>query len=506
MPFNAVFSWLMKKRTHQIDLFRKYPYEVQKEKFDELIGMGQYTYWGKKYHYNSIESYSDYRERVPISTYEDLQPLIDRIYKGEQNLLWPTDIRWFAKSSGTTAGKSKMIPVSQEAVEDCHYKAGKDLLALYVKENLDTRVYTGKTFVVGGSGQLNENRSDGYSGDLSAILMNNLPLWVEARRIPNLSIALMDDWEEKIEKLAAATMNKNVSVISGVPSWMLIILKRIVELKGADNILDVWPNLELFMHGGVNFDPYRTQFEKLIPTFRMKYWETYNASEGFFGIQESNDARDLLLMLDYGIFYEFIPVSQIHEEQPKTLTIEDVKVGEQYALVISTNAGLWRYKIGDTIEFTSVNPYKIRVTGRTKHFINAFGEELIIDNAEKGLNIACSATGAIINEYTACPVYMDDNSGGGHEWLIEFEKDPHDFESFVDHLDKALMELNSDYEAKRSYADNLQRPIVRRMSKGTFYNWMKSRGKLGGQHKVPRLANDRKYVESILEMMVEHLA
>lgn len=505
MPFNSVFSWLMKKRLHRIDLFCKYPVEVQRELFEDLIQNGQYTQWGTKYNYRSIGTINDFRERVPISTYEDLKPHIDRIYRGEQNVLWPTEINFFAKSSGTTAGKSKLIPVSKEAIEDCHYEGGKDLLALFVRENEDTRVYTGNTLVVGGSGQESEFRSNAYYGDLSAIIMNNLPLWVKARRIPNLSIALMENWEEKIDQLAESTMNKNVSVLSGVPSWMLITIKRILEKKGVDNILEVWPNLELFMHGGVNFEPYRSQYEKLIPANGMRYFQTYNASEGFFGIQDQNNSEDMLLMLDYGIFYEFIPIESINDEQPKTVLLEEVEVGKNYALVITTNAGLWRYMIGDTLAFTETKPFRIRVTGRTKHFINAFGEELIIDNAEKGLKIACEATNAIIKEYTAGPIFMGDTSAGRHEWIIEFEREPNDKFSFDRILDNALMQLNSDYEAKRSFKGNLESPLIHSVESGTFYKWMKKRNKLGGQNKVPRLSNNRIYLNDILEMMGENI-
>lgn len=505
MPFNSVFSWLMKKRLHRIDLFLKHPSEVQNELIMNLVQKAQYTEWGVKYDYKSIKRINEFKSRVPISRYEDLKPVFDRIYRGEENLLWPGEMNFFAKSSGTTAGKSKLIPVSKEALEDCHFQGGKDLLAMYVRSNENSKVYAGNTLVVGGSGQECEYRSNAYYGDLSAIIMSNLPLWVQARRVPSLSIALMDDWEQKIDQLAESTMNKNVSVLSGVPSWMLIMIKRILEIKGVDSIAEVWPNLELFMHGGVNFEPYRKQYNALIPKKGMNYYQTYNASEGFFSIQDDNATDDMLLMLDYGIFYEFIPLDQIHDENPKTVLLDEVEVGKNYALVISTNAGLWRYLIGDTVCFTSKSPYKIRVTGRTKHFINAFGEELIIDNAEKGLKIACEKTNAIITEYTAGPIFMSDLAGGGHEWIVEFEEKPDCLNRFVEIFDKALMELNSDYEAKRSYKGNLAQPLIHSVEKGTFYKWMKGRNKLGGQNKVPRLANDRKYVDDILMMVQKNV-
>ncbi|MEM7162130.1 MAG: GH3 auxin-responsive promoter family protein [Bacteroidota bacterium] len=495
----------MKKRLHRIDLFLKHPSEVQNELIMNLVQKAQYTEWGVKYDYKSIKRINEFKSRVPISRYEDLKPVFDRIYRGEENLLWPGEMNFFAKSSGTTAGKSKLIPVSKEALEDCHFQGGKDLLAMYVRSNENSKVYAGNTLVVGGSGQECEYRSNAYYGDLSAIIMSNLPLWVQARRVPSLSIALMDDWEQKIDQLAESTMNKNVSVLSGVPSWMLIMIKRILEIKGVDSIAEVWPNLELFMHGGVNFEPYRKQYNALIPKKGMNYYQTYNASEGFFSIQDDNATDDMLLMLDYGIFYEFIPLDQIHDENPKTVLLDEVEVGKNYALVISTNAGLWRYLIGDTVCFTSKSPYKIRVTGRTKHFINAFGEELIIDNAEKGLKIACEKTNAIITEYTAGPIFMSDLAGGGHEWIVEFEEKPDCLNRFVEIFDKALMELNSDYEAKRSYKGNLAQPLIHSVEKGTFYKWMKGRNKLGGQNKVPRLANDRKYVDDILMMVQKNV-
>ncbi|KAF0204676.1 MAG: GH3 auxin-responsive [Bacteroidetes bacterium] len=496
---NSLISWFMKKRMHQIELFMKYPHDVQEEWFRKLMLSARGTEWGKKYGYSEIEHYRTFAERVPINEYDDLKPYIDRLRKGEQNLLWNSDIKWFAKSSGTTSDKSKFIPVSEEALEECHFKGGKDLLSIYCNNNPDTRIFTGKLLGMGGS-HFSDNRENGtFVGDVSAILMENLPAWVELIRTPELSIALMSEWEEKIEKIARITSKEDVTNITGVPSWTMVLLKRILEITGKSNIREVWPNLELFIHGGVSFTPYRNQFQKLIDG-PMNYLETYNASEGFFGIQDRNGADDMLLMLDYGIFYEFIPMNEHDQQETQPVTLEQVVTGTNYAILISTNAGLWRYKIGDTVTFTCTDPYRIRITGRTRNFINAFGEELIIDNAQKALERACLKTGAMLNEYTAAPVYFSEAGSGAHEWLIEFEKLPEDMGYFIEVFDNALKALNSDYEAKRYHNMILAEPIVRALPKGTFYNWMKQKNRLGGQFKVPRLANDRKYIDEILSI------
>lgn len=490
----------MKKRYHQIELFMKYPIEVQKEVFEKLLHRAETTEWGQKYGYVDIKSQEQFCQRVPLQTYEDLKPYMLRLKAGEQNLLWPTEINWFAKSSGTTADKSKFIPVSREALEECHYKGGKDLLALYNHTFPNNNLYSGKSLVMGGSSSINELRKDSYYGDLSAIIINNLPFWAEFKRIPERSIALMDKWEEKIEVMARSVMYEDVTNMAGVPSWTLVLLKRILEITGKANIAEVWPNLELFIHGGVSFEPYRKQFEAIIPKRDMHYYESYNASEGYFGIQDLPDRNDMLLMLDYGIYYEFIPVAQAQEDQPQTIGLADVEIGENYEMVISTNGGLWRYRLGDTVEFTTKYPFRIRVSGRTKHFINAFGEELIIDNAERALAQACEKNACAIADYTAGPIYMSENRGGGHEWLIEFEKPPASLKNFTADLDHALKALNSDYEAKRTGDLSLGPPWVRAVPEGTFYNWLKAKGKLGGQNKVPRLANNRDFVDKIVEM------
>ncbi len=464
----------------------------------KLIAAARYTEWGRKYDYASVKNYREFIERVPLQDYESLKPCINRIKQGEQNILWPTEIKWFAKSSGTTNDKSKFIPVSEEALEECHFKGGKDLLSIYCNNHPETKLFNGKILSLGGSHKINSFSNDSFYGDLSAILIQNLPFWIELFRTPGMAIALMDEWEEKIDRMARITMAEDVTNISGVPSWTLVLLRKILAISGKNNLLEVWPNLELFIHGAVNFTPYREQFQKLIPKNDMHYYETYNASEGFFGIQDQSGSDEMLLMLDYGIFYEFIEADELTGSHPKTYSLNEVEINKNYAMVISTNAGLWRYIIGDTVMFTSLKPHRIRITGRTANFINAFGEELVIDNAEKAIAEACRITGSSVKDYTASPVYFSDSENGAHEWLIEFEKCPLDLEDFAASLDTALKQLNSDYEAKRYHDMALRKPVIRKLEQDTFYKWLKSKNKLGGQHKVPRLANHRKYVDEIL--------
>jgi len=492
-------GWIIKKRMHQIELFMKYPCEVQEELLRKLISTAEHTQWGEHFDYQSIDNFKTFSERVPVVTYDQLQPQVERIMKGEQNILWPTEIKWFAKSSGTTSNRSKFIPVSMESLEECHFKGGKDLLSIYFNNNPDALLFNGKLLSLGGSHSINAFHNESYYGDLSAILIQNLPFWVQIMRTPEMNIALMDKWDEKIERMAQETIKENVTNISGVPSWTLVLLKRILEITGKKTIAEVWPGLELFVHGVVNFTPYREQFKQIIGK-HIQYLETYNASEGFFGIQDRNDSDEMLLMLDYGIYYEFIPQKHWHEENPKTLTLSEVQIGEQYALVITTNAGLWRYKIGDTIQFTSISPYRIKISGRTAHFINAFGEELVIDNAEKAITEAGKRTGATVREFTAAPVYFGNKNNGAHEWLIEFSHEPENLDEFTMALDEELKKVNSDYEAKRFKDITLNKPIVHKMPVNTFYKWLEKNKKLGGQHKVPRLANHRKFVDEILNV------
>ncbi len=493
----------MKKRIHQIELFMKYPHEVQNEWLENLLSQGRDTEYGKKFGFKNISNYRQYKENVPIVAYEELFPYIDRLLKGEQGILWPSEIKWFAKSSGTTNSRSKFIPVSQEAIEDCHFKGGKDLLSIYFNNHPKAQMFDGKGLVIGGSQQLNQfdKSSQSYYGDVSAVLLKNMPWWAQMAKTPSLDIALMEDWEPKIEKMIEVTKNENVTNISGVPTWTFVLMERILEETGAKNILEVWPNLEAFFHGAVSFTPYRDLFKKLIPSDSMIYMETYNASEGFFGIQDTSNDDEFLLMMDYGIFYEFIPMDQWDSDNPKTLELDEVEVGQNYALVITTNAGLWRYKIGDTIKFTSTSPFRIKISGRTKHFINAFGEELIIENAEEAIAEACRKTQASIDNFTAGPLFLTEGKQGAHEWIIEFVNDPDDVDRFKQILDEKLREINSDYDAKRQKDIALKAPIIHVAQKDTFYRWMKQRGKLGGQNKVPRLANDREYLDQLLKFI-----
>jgi hypothetical protein len=493
----SIVNWLNVKRINQIELFKKYPFETQQETLYRLLAKASSTEWGEKFNYSSITSIREYQSRFPVQTYEDIIPYVERLRKGESNLLWPGEIKWFAKSSGTTSTKSKFIPMSREALEDCHYRAGKDILIIYSLQRPETRIFSGKSLTLGGSHKINQFSNDSLYGDLSAILIENAPSWVEIIRTPKQKIALLEDFEEKLELITKSTINENVVSISGVPSWYLVLIKQILAFTGKSNLLDVWPNLEVFFHGGISFAPYRDQFKKLIDGKQMGYMETYNASEGFFGIQDDPGSSDMLLMLDYGIFYEFIPADKINSGSPPVYTIGEVEKGVNYAMVISTNGGLWRYMMGDTIVFTGLNPYKIKISGRTKHHINVFGEEVIIDNADSAIEKACKSTSAVITEYTAGPVFMNTSSKGSHEWIIEFEKEPSDLNQFIEILDHALKSVNSDYEAKRYKDLNLVKPVVRSVPAGTFNKWLKTRNKLGGQNKVPRLSNTREYIEDL---------
>jgi hypothetical protein len=502
MPLlNSVINWINFKRNYQIQLYREHPNDIQKETLLNLLRRAKDTTWGKKYNYGEIRAVETFQQSVPLQTYDEIKPWVDRLREGEPDLLWPGDVKWFAKSSGTTSDKSKFIPVTKEALEDCHLRGPKDVFAIYIKNYPETKVLWGKTLTLGGSHKINNFSNNSYYGDLSAILIENVPFWTDFIRIPPAEIALIEEFEEKMEQIIDTSLDQNVTSLAGVPSWFLVLLKRILEKTGKNNILEVWPNLEVFTHGGVNFEPYREQYKKLIPSENMHYMETYNASEGFFAIQDDPARHEMLLMLDYGVYYEFIPMSEFGTGNPRVLTLEEVELDENYALVISTNAGLWRYIIGDTIQFTSKKPYRLKITGRTKHFINAFGEEVIVDNAENALQKACRKTGAIISEYTAGPVFMGDNQKGAHQWIIEFEKEPDDKNKFARILDESLKELNSDYEAKRYKDLTLEMLHLIVAPKGTFYQWMKSRGKIGGQNKIPRLSNDRKYLDDLLKLL-----
>ena len=496
---NSVASWFLKKRIHQIELFLKYPNEVQEELLLQLVKTSENTQVGKQYGFESIHSYRTFAERVPVSTYEILEPLISKSRLGESNIFWPTPIKWFAKSSGTTNAKSKFIPVSNEALENCHYKASKDLLSLYLNNNEDSQMFTGKSLRLGGSKELYEENNT-FFGDLSAILIENMPLWAEFSSTPSNKVSLMTNWDAKIAAIVAETRNENVTSFAGVPSWMLVLLNKILEESGKENLLEIWPNVEVYFHGGVSFDPYREQYKKILPSPNFQFYEIYNASEGFFAIQDRNNSSDLLLMLDYGIFYEFIQMDTYDAEIQKIVRLLDVEINVNYAIIITTNAGLWRYQVGDTVRFTSIHPYRIRVTGRTKHHINVFGEELIIENADAAISKACKSTNSEVVDYTVAPIFMEGKSKGGHEWLIEFRTPPANQNHFNEVLDQTLQEHNSDYEAKRHNNMTLNPPKIHVANRNIFHDWLKKQDKLGGQNKVPRLSNQRTYLEQLLEL------
>lgn len=498
MNITKIISKTFNSRLKEIELYASRAGDLQHSVLQRLVNEASQTEWGKKYDYQSIKDYDTFKKRLPIQTYEEVKPYIERLRKGEQNLLWPSEIRWFAKSSGTTNDKSKFLPVSKEALKDIHYKGGKDAVALYFRTNPNSRFFSGKGLILGGSHSPNLSSNRSLVGDLSAILIQNVNPLVNLVRVPSKRIALMSEWESKIEAITNSIISTNVTNLSGVPSWMLVIIKRILEKTGKQSLEEVWPNLEVFFHGGVAFTPYREQYKQVIRSPKMHYVETYNASEGYFGTQDDLADPSMLLMIDYGIFYEFIPLEEVGKEDPKVYCLEEIELNKNYALVISTSCGLWRYMIGDTVKFTGKNPYKFVITGRTKHFINAFGEEIIVDNAEKGLAKACAETGAQICEYSAAPVFMDENAKCRHQWLIEFAQMPDSIEKFAAILDATLKEVNSDYEAKRWKDIALQPLEVIVARPGLFHDWLAEKGKLGGQHKVPRLSNTREYIEAML--------
>lgn len=498
MNITKIISKAFDPRLKQIDLYTDQAGEIQQRVLSRLINRAARTAWGQKYDYASIRDYEDFRNRLPIQTYEEVKPYVERLLTGEQNLLWPSEIRWFAKSSGTTNDKSKFLPVSKEALEDTHYRGGKDAAALYFRMNPDSHFFSGKGLILGGSHTPNLSSSHSLVGDLSAILIQNVSPLINFVRVPSKKIALMSEWETKIEAIIESTLSTNVTSLSGVPSWMLVLIKQILKKTGKQTLEEVWPNLEVFFHGGVAFTPYREQYKQVIQSSKMHYVETYNASEGYFGTQSDFSDPAMLLMIDYGIFYEFIPLEEVGTANPKAYCLEEVELNKNYAMVISTSSGLWRYMIGDTVKFTSKNPYKFIITGRTKHFINAFGEELIVDNAEKGLATACAATGAQVSEYSAAPVFMDEHAKCRHQWLIEFAKMPDSLGNFAAILDATLKEINSDYEAKRWKNIALQPLEIIVARPKLFHDWLAEKGKLGGQHKIPRLSNTREYIETML--------
>lgn len=501
MVSTKLIGKLFVSRQREIDRYAKGAEAIQEHVFRKLIQTAAATEWGKKYNYANIHTYTDF-QRVPIQQYDDVKGYVDRMRHGEKNILWPGQVVWYAKSSGTTNDKSKFIPVSKDGLRHIHYKGGTDAVALYLRSNPQSNFFSGKGLILGGSHSPNYNLKDSLVGDLSAILIQNINPLVNFIRVPSKEIALLSEFEEKVERIAETTIHENVTNLSGVPSWMLAVIKRILEKTGAKHLNEIWPNLEVFFHGGVCFTPYREQYKQLITSDKMHYMETYNASEGFFGLQSDLDDPAMLLMLDYDVFYEFIPLEKIDNPAPAIIPLADVEIGKNYAMVISTSCGLWRYIIGDTVKFTQKSPYKFVISGRTKHFINAFGEELMVDNAEKGLACACAATGAQVLEYSAAPVFMDANAKCRHQWLIEFSTMPGSLENFRHTLDKALQDINSDYEAKRHKDITLQELEIIVARPNLFHDWLKQKGKLGGQHKIPRLSNNRDYIEEMLKLNI----
>lgn len=498
MPWiTKIVSLYFTSRRKQIERFMTEPAAVQAEQFAGLTGPGSRTEYGRRYGIKEGMDYGKFASAVPVTDYENISGYIERAKRGEQDVLWPGITGWFAKSSGTTGSRSKFIPVTEEGLDGAHYQGPRDVIAFFTAAYPASRVFHGKTLTLGGSKKIEKEGETAFSGDLSAILIENTPAWANRRRVPSVETALIPDFELKVRRICEETAGQNVTAFAGVPSWNLVMLNKILEITGKDNILEIWPDMELFIHGGMNFKPYREQYRRIIPSPDMKYMETYNASEGFFAIADDPSRGDMLLMLDYGIFYEFIPLQTL--DDPSTaVPLEGVRTGDNYAMVISTDNGLWRYMLGDTVEFTSVCPYRIRITGRTRHYINAFGEEVVIDNAENAVHEASGATGAVIAEYTVAPVYMRDGGKGAHEWVIEFVTPPDDMAAFARTLDHKLRQVNSDYDAKRTNDSTLERPRIIAAPEGTFYRWLEKQGKVGGQNKVPRLYNDRTYVEQLL--------
>ena len=494
--FNTVVNWFIRQRMDQIQQFMNHPIETQNGVLFSQLYHAENTDYGKIHGFSSISSYDDFRRNVPIVTYEDFEPYIEKARQGNPDVFWPGYIRKFAKSSGTTNAKSKFIPISEECLEDCHFKAGKDLLSIYANNHPENSLFSNKNLRLGGSSELYEDFNTKF-GDLSAIIIENLPFWVEITTTPSKKVSLMSEWESKLKAIVSEVKNEDVGSITGVPSWMMVLLQRTLAETGKENIAELWPNIEVFFHGGISFKPYKDQYRKLIGK-DINYYEIYNASEGFFAIQDQAGSDEMLLMLDYGIFYEFIPMEDFHAGVRTAIPISEVEIGKNYAVVITTNGGLWRYLIGDTVRFTSVNPYRIKISGRTKHYINAFGEELMIDNVETALKMACDKLDASISDYTGAPVFMTNQSKGCHEWIFEFTKKPTDLEEFAVIFDNNLKTLNSDYEAKRYNNITLKAPIIHSAKPNLFYEWMASRGKLGGQNKVPRLSNDREYIDQLL--------
>ena len=497
MSLTGLVSKVFLARQKDLERHQNEGETLQREVLKRLTERATDTEYGRQHAFSDIHDYEQFVKRVPVNTYEELKGAIDRMRHGETDVLWPGRTKWYAKSSGTTNDKSKFIPVTSEGLQHIHYAGAFDTVALYLRNNPQSRLFDGRALILGGSHSPNYNLPGSLVGDLSAILIENMNPLANLVRVPKKQTALLADFEVKRDRIAREALYKNVTNLSGVPSWMLSVLDRVMELSGKEHLEEVWPNLEVFFHGGVAFTPYRQQYERLITSPRMHYMETYNASEGFFGLQSDPQDKSMLLMLDYDVFYEFEDLSG---KSGEIVPLWGVEPGKNYAMLITTSCGLWRYKIGDTVRFTSLNPYKFVISGRTKSFINAFGEELIVDNAEQGLQYACQQTGAEVLEYTAAPVFMDEHGKCRHQWLIEFNRQPQDLSQFAQLLDQRLQTVNSDYEAKR-YKNITMQPLEIIVARpGLFNDWLKQHGKLGGQHKVPRLSNERTHIEQLLKI------
>lgn len=496
---NTLVRAFLKRNLSRIERYRDHPFDCQDQWFEKLISQGKKTAYGKQHNFKSIKSYADFQRVCPVVDYESLFDWVDRTMNGEQALLWPDTIKWFSKSSGTTSAKSKFIPVSKAALKSCHLLGGRDMMTMYYQHNPGSKLFDGKTLVMGGSTEVNTNSKGSFHGDVSAVMLSNTPSFVDFLRAPSKEVALLGNWDEKIERMASECIPQNITGIAGVPTWTIVLIRYLYEKCGTEDLRDIWPNFELYTHGGVSFTPYREQFKRLIPHTDVFYQEAYNASEGFFAFQDDLNESGMLLMTDNAVFYEFIPMSEFGSKSPTVLSLRDVELGVNYALIVSTNAGLWRYAIGDTIEFVSKSPYRIKITGRTKHYINAFGEEVMVHNTDKAIDMACEKNQCTVNDYTVAPIFLQGAEKGGHEWIIEFDDRPQDLDQFVKDLDLGLQSLNSDYEAKRFQAMALEMPKVHAESVGFFSEWLRFKGKIGGQNKVPRLSNDRKIMEEILE-------
>ncbi len=501
---NSVFKWYIKQHISKVRRYLEYPVEVQDIWFKSLLQKGKSTVWGEIHSYKDIKTKQDFKEQVPISTYEDLKPFIERMMMGEPDVLWPGVVKWFSKSSGTTSAKSKYIPVTDENLKECHLRGAHDVMSSWYVNN-DAKIFEGKNLVMGGSFHAYEHHKDTLIGDVSAIMIEHMPAYARFFNTPDIETTLMSNYEEKLERMVKVASKEDVTTMIGVPTWTLLLFQKILDYTGKKNLLEVWPNFEVYMHGGVSFTPYKQQFQELLPSSKVGYLNVYNASEGFFAAQLENEAKEneMSLLLDNGVYYEFLPVSEMGNPDARTVELEDVEIGQNYAIVVTTNAGLWRYMPGDTVKFTSVFPFKIQITGRTQHHINVFGEEVMVDNTDKAVSMTCSALKSVVKDYTVAPVFMENSQKGGHEWLIEFGKAPDNLEAFAELLDSNLQRVNSDYEAKRFKSLAIDRLKINPVPENTFYNWLKSKGKIGGQHKVPRLSNERVYLEEILAFAEE---